>query len=124
VHHYYALLGGEPVTRSNAIALRCRTCEDRRVPGFSLDSHLVRREDLLSAPVDQELVMLDPAASRYYRLDPIGLRVWELLGQVRSLDAICAALEPEFEVSAEQCRADVIAFLDRLQHAGLVEPAS
>lgn len=67
--------------------------------------------------------MLDPTTSRYYRLDPIGLRVWELLDQVRSVDAICGALEPEFEVSAERCRADVITFLDRLEHAGLVELA-
>jgi coenzyme PQQ synthesis protein D (PqqD) len=93
------------------------------VPGFSIDAHVIRREDLLTAPVDHELVMLDPTTSRYYRLDPIGLRVWELLGQVRSVDAVCGALEPEFEVGAERCRADVIAFLDRLKHAGLVEPA-
>jgi hypothetical protein len=67
--------------------------------------------------------MLDPTTSSYHRLDPIGLRVWELLGQARSVDEICEALESEFEVSAARCRADVIAFLDRLKHAGLVEPA-
>lgn len=68
--------------------------------------------------------MLDPSTSRYYRLDPIGLKVWELLDQARSVDAVCGALAPEFEVSLEQCRADVITFLDRLERAGLVEPAS
>ena len=68
--------------------------------------------------------MLDPTTSRYYQLDPIGLRVWELLGQVRSVDAICQVLEPEFDVSAERCRADVIAFIDGLKRAGLVELTS
>jgi hypothetical protein len=97
--------------------------EDRGVSGFSGDSHVIRREDLLSAPVDQELVMLDPTTSRYHRLDPIGLRVWELLGQDRSIEEICEALEPEFEVSAERCRADVITFLDHLNRAGLVKAA-
>jgi Coenzyme PQQ synthesis protein D (PqqD) len=93
------------------------------VSGFSIDSHVIRREDVLSAPVDQELIMLDPATSRYHRLDPIGLRVWELLGQAASVDEICQALEPEFEVSAERCRADVITFLDKLHRAGLVKAA-
>jgi hypothetical protein len=97
--------------------------EDRQVSGRSRHSHVTRREDLLSAPVDRELVMLDPTTSHYHRLDPIGLRVWELLGEVHSVDAICQALGPEFEVSAEQCRADVITFLDGLERAGLVELA-
>lgn len=92
------------------------------MPGFSLDSHVVRRDGLLSALVDHELVMLDPRTSCYYRLDSIGLRVWELVAQLQSVDAICAALEPEFEVNAKTCRADVITFLDRLALAGLVEP--
>jgi hypothetical protein len=67
--------------------------------------------------------MLDPKTSCYYRLDPIGMRVWQLLGEFQSVDAICGALEPEFQVDAETCRGDVIAFLDRLQRAGLVESA-
>lgn len=67
--------------------------------------------------------MLDPRTSCYHRLDPVGLRVWELLEQPRSIDGLCSVLEPEFEVSAATCRADVLAFLNRLNHAGLVETA-
>jgi hypothetical protein len=91
------------------------------VTDFSVDSVVVRREGLLTAPVEHELVMLDPDTSCYYRLDPVGLRVWELLAERRSVEAICRALEPEFEVSARTCRTDVLAFLDRLDHAGLLE---
>jgi Coenzyme PQQ synthesis protein D (PqqD) len=93
------------------------------VPGFSLTSVVIRSDDLLSAPVDHELVMLDPKTSCYHRLDPVGVRIWALLSVPRSVDALCRELEPEFDVSATTCRADVLEFLDRLKHAGLVRAA-
>jgi hypothetical protein len=42
------------------------------VPGLSPETVVARREEPLTAPVDDELVMLDPRQSRYYGLDRIG----------------------------------------------------
>lgn len=65
--------------------------------------------------------MLDPDRSRYFGLDPIGRRIWELLERPRPVDAICGTLQEEFDVAAETCRADVLALLGELQDAELLD---
>ena len=65
--------------------------------------------------------MLDPKRSRYFGLDPIGRRIWELLERPRSVDAICGTLQEEFDVTAETCRADVLTLLGELQDAELLD---
>ncbi len=59
---------------------------------------VARRPEPVTAPVDEELVMLVPRQSLYFALDPIGRRVWELLEQPQAVSALCSALEDEFEV--------------------------
>jgi hypothetical protein len=91
------------------------------VSGLSPEAVVARRSEPLTATVDGELVMLDPRTSRYFALDAVGLRVWELLEQPRSVAALCDALAREFEVSPEACRRDVLAFLEQLETAELLD---
>ena len=89
--------------------------------GLSLDTVVTRRPDPLTAPIDGELAMLDVASSSYYGLDAIGSRIWELIEQPVSVADLCGTLEGEFDVEPETCRTDVLAFLDQLREAGLVD---
>jgi hypothetical protein len=91
------------------------------VSGLSSEAVVVRRAEPLTATVDGELVMLDPRTSQYFALDAVGLRVWELLEQPHSVAALCSALEGEFEVSPEACRRDLLAFLEQLEKAELLD---
>jgi hypothetical protein len=88
---------------------------------LSPETVIARRPEPLTARVDDELVMLDPRESRYYGLDRIGHRIWELLERPRSVSELCAALEDEFSVSPETCRADVLPFLEQLEEAELLD---
>jgi hypothetical protein len=91
------------------------------VSGLLPEAVVARRSEPLTATVDGELVMLDPRTSRYFALDAVGLRVWELLEQPHSVAALCKALEDEFDVSPEACRRDVLAFLEQLETAELLD---
>ena len=91
------------------------------MPSISPETVVVRRGETLAAPVDDDLVMLDTRRSRYFGLDRIGRRVWDLLEEPRSVDALCGELEDEFDVDAETCRTDVLAFLEQLSEAELSE---
>ncbi len=51
----------------------------------------------------------------------IGAFVWELLDGARSLEAVLAAILDRYDVSVEQARADLVAFLGRLTEAGIAE---
>jgi Coenzyme PQQ synthesis protein D (PqqD) len=88
---------------------------------LTLESVVARSGKLLTAPVDGDLVMLDTESSRYFGLDPIGHRIWELLEEPSSVEALCSAMEAEFEVSPETCEEDVLGFLGELEEANLVE---
>lgn len=71
--------------------------------------------------MDDDLVLLEQTQSRYYGLDSIGRRIWELLEEPRTIGSLCTTLEAEFDVSFERCRTEVLAFLEQLEAAELVE---
>ncbi len=74
----------------------------------------------VSCELAGETVILDTSSDRYFALTPIGTEIWNRLQTPCTLAALCEWLQQEYEVSPEQCRADVSALLDRLAEHGLV----
>ncbi len=87
---------------------------------IELNSLIVRGENILSTPIDNELVILNIAKNNYVGLDEIGLRIWELLEKPIRVDELCNQLSREFEATPEQIIDDVIPFLADLDSEGLV----
>jgi hypothetical protein len=85
---------------------------------------LTRSGTALTAEVDGETVMFDPAKGSYFALGDVGSRVWELLETPCSIDGLCTALLAEFAVEEDRCRGDVRAYVEQLRTAELVEPRS
>ena len=75
---------------------------------------------VLYQEVEGELVILDSDAGRYYALDDVGLRVWELLVEHADLDRVVAVMLSEFDVDEATLRSDVDALVKQLEAAGLV----
>ncbi|MFZ0429054.1 MAG: lasso peptide biosynthesis PqqD family chaperone [Acidobacteriota bacterium] len=81
---------------------------------------IVRSEQLLTADMDDDLVIMSLKNNNYYSLDAIGKRIWQLIEQpVRVVD-LCRQLTAEFEVEPVQCLEDVLQFLQALEDEGLV----
>ena len=87
---------------------------------LELSTRVVRFPELMSAPVDREIVILSLASNHYVGLDEIGRRVWELLEQPRRIDDLCRQLTCEFDATEEQLANDVLPFLGQLESEGLV----
>jgi hypothetical protein len=68
-----------------------------------------------------EVVILDLKSGTYYGLDVLGARVWSLIEQPTSLSAIRDAIMAEYDIDAETCERDILAFLESMQGVGLVE---
>lgn len=77
-----------------------------------------------TAVAGDELVMLDPEAGRYFGLDPVGRRIWELLERPTTVSALCSALMTDFAVDAETCQGDVLRLLEQLAAAELLDERS
>lgn len=73
-----------------------------------------------SASLAGELMLLSVEKGRYYNLNSVGARVWNLIESPRSIADVCRQLEAEFDVSPQQCRADVLELVSRLVDEGLV----
>lgn len=81
---------------------------------------VVRKDGVDSAPVEDDLVILDVAGNDYVALDPVGRRIWQALEEPRSVGDLCRGLEREYEGDATQIAHDVLAFLEELHAGGLV----
>jgi hypothetical protein len=81
---------------------------------------VTRTEGLMSAAVDDELVVLSLRSDSYLAIDRIGRRIWELLESPRRFDDLVVLLADEFTADPTVVAADVSAFLDELEAEGLV----
>ena len=79
-----------------------------------------RNQETISGQIDDEIVMVDIEKGSYFSLNPVATRIWELLEQPLTLDGLCDQLLTEYDVSAEECRADVAEHLTQMQTLGLV----
>jgi hypothetical protein len=79
-----------------------------------------KQGDWLSAGVGDELVMMSAERGVYIGLSDVGARIWEIIDTSCEIDAICARLCDEFDVTAETCRAEVESFLAELEKQGAI----
>lgn len=75
---------------------------------------LSRRAGLMTADMNGSAVMMDIATGKYYNLGEVGGRIWELLEEPTTIAGLVEQLTAEYNVSAEQCREDILPFLKKL----------
>lgn len=81
---------------------------------------LVRTDDHISTNLDGEEVILHSGSERYFGLNEVGTRLWELLEEPRTIDELVATVREEFDVSEEQAHRDIESFIGDLEEADLI----
>ena len=81
---------------------------------ITIPAHVMARQ------VGDETVILDLAGGTYFGLDPIGARIWQLIGEGKALGEVCEALLVEYEVSRDQLEGDMERLLQELGGKGLI----
>ena len=84
---------------------------------------LVLSDQVLLQQLDDEIILLDLQSGRYFGLQAVGVRAWELLATVGDTDAVLAALLAEYAVDADTLRHDLDELWQGLIDAGLVVAA-
>jgi Coenzyme PQQ synthesis protein D (PqqD) len=82
---------------------------------------LAQKEQAITQELSSQLVLLNVQDGQYYRLDPVGRRVWSLCDGTRGVTEIVEVLRQEYDASADTIRTDVVALLEDLLRADLVE---
>lgn len=93
---------------------------DMSAEASALDRTVRHSPDVLFQEVGDETVLLDLASESYFGLNPVGARIWQLIGDGATLQLVFDALVAEFEAEPERIRGDLLALVDELARAGLV----
>lgn len=81
---------------------------------------LVQSGDPVAVEVDQTVVMIGLEQGKYYGLEGVGGRIWELVKEPRSVQDICGALVQEYDIEPTACLDEVTEFLTALARERLV----
>jgi hypothetical protein len=65
-------------------------------------------------------MLLNLKSGRYYGLDEVGTRIWEMLAEGRSVESMVAQLLGEYDVTREKLETDVAQFVETLRSHGLL----
>lgn len=88
---------------------------------ISPDALVQRRGDLLANDLSTtETVMLDVTQGSYYGLKDVGKAIWDQLEEPIAVSVVCDRLGVQFDVDAETCRIETVAFLEHLLERGLI----
>jgi hypothetical protein len=85
------------------------------------ESVVVVSKDQMASDVAGETVILGLTAGRYYGLDAVGARVWQLIQTPTAFADVRRTIVSEYDVEPARCEADLLALLQKMADAGLVE---
>lgn len=80
----------------------------------------VRNSRTISGRLHDELVMMDVEKGKYFSLNPVATRIWDLLEKPLDIGELCNLLMEEYEVDTEKCRAETLGLLQEMTRLGLV----
>lgn len=88
---------------------------------IALESTVHATQAAVSSELADEVVILNLSNGVYYGLNPMGTTVWQLVQQPQRVSDVCARIHAEYDVEPERCERDVLALLQDMQAAGLIE---
>jgi hypothetical protein len=87
---------------------------------FRPEDRLSRHQDLLSTELDQEVALMSIDAGAYYGLKGPARSIWEILETPVSFSELVSRLVEEYDVSQEDCAADLQEFLREMEREHLL----
>jgi len=88
-----------------------------------MDTKISASKQILSSDIGDEMVMMDINLGKYFSLKGPSGRVWELIGNGTTVQAIFDVLLEEYDVEAEQCQQELLALLKDLHDAEMIVAA-
>lgn len=84
------------------------------------NSVVARSESVMSADLDELVVLLNIETGDYYDMNPVGSDMWNMLEQPSTMGDICAQMTESFDIEPDKCRQDVANFLSEMSKIGAV----
>ena len=88
---------------------------------LSGSSIVVATKEQVFSDLDGEWVILGMKSGVYHGLSDVGARIWSIVQEPTSVDEIRDEILKEYDVEPARCEKDVLALLEKLADAGLIE---
>ena len=76
---------------------------------------------MVSCELDEGAALLHLRSSTYFSMNATGGTIWELIQEPKTVAELCDAVAARYEVDPAVCYRDVVALLQQLADARLVE---
>ena len=86
-----------------------------------VDTVVSQAAGLVASDLDEKKVMMNIESGKYFGLDIIGSRIWELIEKPHRVSELVLELLKEYDVEDDNCRQDVLMFLNILYDQGLID---
>ncbi len=87
----------------------------------AMNEVLTLNPDCVVREIGEGLVILVPETSTTHSLEKLGVFIWRQLDGKRDLATVLEAIVSEYEVTEDTARADLLAFVDELRNANLLQ---
>jgi hypothetical protein len=74
---------------------------------MNLNDTITIPTQVMARQVGDETVILDLASGTYYGLDAVGARIWQLLGEGKTLAQVCETMLAEYDVTRDAFERDL-----------------
>ena len=88
---------------------------------LSATSIVVASKEQMASDIGGETIILGLTAGRYYGLDAVGMRMWQLIQTPVAISDVVRTIIGEYEVEPERCEEDLLNLLQKMVDARLVE---
>ena len=80
----------------------------------------IRNNETISGKLQDKQVMLDIEKGKYFSLNPVATRIWEILQNPLDITELCFTLMEEYNVEIEQCKKETNEHLKEMIKIGLI----
>ena len=87
---------------------------------ININNVVSRRNDIDTTDLNGEIVMMDLEKGRYFSLNGVGSRIWEIIEEPIGINKIVDSLLEEYDVSRNECEENVLEFLGKLDDANII----
>lgn len=76
--------------------------------------------EAFSTEADNQVVILQYETGTYFTMNEVGMRIWQLIEEGKTVREILNALLQEYDVGEEQLHQDLLNVVSQLQERGLI----
>ena len=88
---------------------------------MDINSIVMQSKEIDATDLNGDTVMMNLEKGKYFALNSIGSRIWELIDEKKVVNQVIDELLEEYEVDKETCVETVIIFLNRLKDEELIK---